>query len=240
MPRRVHIPDLRPGRLPLPADTAHYLLAVLRLPDGATVEAFDSAGRVAPATLHAGPPALIEITSDPVAGPATMPLTVASAVPKGDRADYLVEKLGELGVARWVPLRTNRSVVHPDGASKFARWERIAVEAARQSHAPAVLQIAPLAAPGDLASLIVSPADAVPQPPVVWVCSTRPDALPALSAPPPAAVLVGPEGGWTDDELAAFAHAGHTHVSLGPTVLRVETAALVAAALALAHRHAHA
>jgi 16S rRNA (uracil1498-N3)-methyltransferase len=232
MPRRIHLPNLALGLQPLPPAAAHHLVRVLRLPDGERIEAFDSAGRTAHATLLATgtPPALnIESISEPPSSTATPPLAVATAVPKGDRADYLVEKLAELGVARWIPLDAARSVIVPKGVSKLARWEKIAIEAARQSHAPNVLTIADIASPLSL----LTPAPTTPAPPV-WIAATSDAALDAAHAPPPSLVLIGPEGGWAPDEQAQLIDAGALPISLGPTILRVETAAVVAAAAALA------
>lgn len=223
MARRFFIPELRAGRLALPEEAAHHLVRVLRLADGAEVEAFDAAGRrgTGRLVLEAGANPTVEIAE--VAEAAPFPsLTVATAIPKGDRADYLVEKLAEVGVARWVPLEAERSVVVPKGTSKTTRWERIAVEAARQSHAPAVMAIAEVAKPADV---VVAGA---------WIASTGPGASDASDAPAPAVVMVGPEGGWTAAEERALMEAGAVRVTLGPTVLRVETAAIVAAAMALA------
>lgn len=151
-------------------------------------------------------------------------LVVASAVPKGDRADWMVEKLSELGVTRWVPLKTERSVVHPEGKSKAARWERIAVEAARQSGAAGVLEIGELV---DLKTWLTSA-----QGQRLWVCSTGEGAVAALEAQAPDGILVGPEGGWTRGEEAMMTAAGAVRVKLAATVLRVETACVVGAAVA--------
>lgn len=221
MPRRVFVSELSLGSLALPPAAAHHLVGVLRLTDGAAVEPFDAAGRRGVATLRVGPGgATLEVT-EVLPAPEHPALVVASAVPKGDRADYLVEKLAELGVAAWVPLKTARSVVHPEGTSKMERWARIAQEAARQSHAPRVTEIRPLM---PLAALEVGGA---------WFCSTAGGAIPAGEAPAPGLIVVGPEGGFTPEEEAALTARGAVAVTLGRTVLRVETACVVGAAMAL-------
>jgi 16S rRNA (uracil1498-N3)-methyltransferase len=151
-------------------------------------------------------------------------LTIASAVPKGDRADWLVEKLSEIGATRWVPLRTQRSVVHPEGVSKFDRWRRIALEAAKQSKRAGVMAIDELTPVAQL----LKASDGVS----AIVLSTSRDAVPIQSqiANHKSQILyIGPEGGWTDEEETLMHSAGLTAVTLGPTILRVETAAVVAA-----------
>ncbi|HEX4125198.1 MAG TPA: RsmE family RNA methyltransferase, partial [Tepidisphaeraceae bacterium] len=210
----------------------------LRLPDGAAVEVFDNAGNTAGGTL--GYPddrqAVVAVESVRPAGPAGARLTVASAVPKAERADWLVEKLSELGVARWLPLATERSVVLPSGTGKRQRWMRIATESAKQSRRDGVMAIdeltplpAAIAATGQRTHGCTSEAWA-------WVLSTVGDARPVakvLVSPLPAelTVFIGPEGGWTDAELRQFTTARIVSVRLGDTVLRVETAAIAAAAI---------
>lgn len=143
-----------------------------------------------------------------LARPALRPVTVASALPKGSRADWMIEKLAELGVAEFVPVRFARSVAEA-GGTKRSRLEKLALAAAKQSGAP-VMRIA---AERGVAEL---PADARL-------------ALPGSDRPLAAGegmVVIGPEGGLTPEEEARFAD----RFSLGPTILRIETAALVAAA----------
>ncbi len=135
-------------------------------------------------------------------------VVVAAAVPKGARLDWMVEKLAELGVAEFVPVRFARSVVEP-GEGKRRRLEKIALAAAKQSGAP----VMKISAERPVAQL----------PPDAWL------AAPGSAERPPAGegmVVVGPEGGLTPEEDARFAR----RFSLGPTILRIETAAVVAAA----------
>ena len=164
--------------------------------------------------------------------PATRQWTIVAAVPKGERADWMVEKLCELGTAEFVPLAAARSVVLPEGRNKRERWSRIATEAAKQSRRSGVMRVGELTLDDDaLAALAAEPGR------VGWYFSTAPDARPAAEAVAalpgnaPVTAFVGPEGGWTDDELARFGAAGLTAVRLTDTVLRVETAAVAAAAL---------
>ena len=205
--------------LPLTDAEARHATAVRRLGQGEAVTLLDPAGRTAGARLSRGEAGwAVRLTGPPAGPPSRARLTVYAAVPKGARADWMAEKLCELGVARWVPLLTRRSTVNP-GANKVARWRRLAAEAAKQSGSPPTLVDDPTPLAEALAACEMSPT----------VLTTERD------APPFAAVdsaWVGPEGGWDDSELAAFDEAGAAFATLGESVLRVETAAIVAAAVA--------
>ncbi|MDQ3897691.1 MAG: 16S rRNA (uracil(1498)-N(3))-methyltransferase [Actinomycetota bacterium] len=148
------------------------------------------------------------------------PVTVAFAVVKGERPEWAVQKLTEIGVDRIVPLQTARSVVRwplGESAGPLARLRRVAREAAVQSRRlwlPVVDAVAPIAA------LAAEPGAVLAHPG---------GGPPSLER---AKVLVGPEGGWDDDELAR----APALVGLGPSVLRTETAAVVAGTLLCALR----
>lgn len=224
--RRVLVSILVPGPLTLSDAAGHHLRDVLRSEAGDAVEAFDAIGNRAPAVVTALRPAVvIQVAAIIAAAPAAAALTVASAVPKGDRADGMVEKLCELGVTAFIPLRTARSVVHPEGAGKLSRWQRIAAEAARQSHRSGVMAIEPLA---DLPAVLDRFAGAL----AVFLSTGQGVATLIELTEPPALLLVGPEGGWTEGEEALMRGRGLTPASLGTTILRIETAAVVAAGIA--------
>jgi 16S rRNA (uracil1498-N3)-methyltransferase len=140
------------------------------------------------------------------------PVTVAAAVPKGARLDWMVEKLAELGVAGFAPVRFARSVAEC-GEAKRRRLEKIAVAAAKQSGAP-VMRI------GAERPVSEVPTDAL------LLAPGAADPLASGSG----TLLVGPEGGLTPEEESRFAR----RASLGPTTLRIETAAVAAAARFLA------
>ncbi len=194
-------------------DVRKHLERVRRLAVGDAVEAFDGHGFVARGRLAQGG---IKVTQTPQRQ-AVKSLVVCSAVPKGSRADWLAEKLGELGVTRWQPILTRNSVVDP-GRNKIERWRRLASAAATQSRAACVLDVAePLAIERCLAQV---------GPGVVLTTERSGEASLAEAA----VVYVGPEGGWSTNELDAFADAGCTFTAWRGTVLRVETAATVAAA----------
>src|SRR6202011_2416558 len=121
---------------------ARHAREVLRLPDGHPVEVFDDQGIVGTGVLvFEGPrDALVRVQQTSAEKPPAT-WSVASAVPKGERADWMVEKLSELGAAAFIPLIAARSVVLPEGRNKRERWVRIATESAKQSHRPGVMRI---------------------------------------------------------------------------------------------------
>jgi 16S rRNA (uracil1498-N3)-methyltransferase len=240
--RRIHLAHLSLGAINLPEKQAHYLRDVLRLNEGAPVEVFDASGQVGQARIVSSGQGGVTITIDDVR-PATSPrlrLTIASAIPKGARADWMIEKLSELGADAFIPLIAVRSVVIPRDSNKSDRWARLASESARQSGRSDVMTLEPAAEVGKLV------AEARNGDRLAWYLSTRDDARPLANqfseAGPGACggqghalaaltLLVGPEGGWTPDEIAAFDGAQLPGVRLTATVLRVETAAVAAAAI---------
>ena len=242
MLRRIHTKVLARGDVPLDDAAAHHTRDVLRLGVGSPVELFDDDGATAGGEIVACSPTEVIVRVGEVATTAApaLRLTIASAVPKANRADWMIEKLSELGVDRFIPLQTARSVVHPDGKNKLDRWQRLATEAARQSRRRGVMTVLPLT---HIEALLAGTnRSAPPRPgqsqPVGWFCSTSPAARAIrdlLSGPLLGELIlcVGPEGGWTTQEEAAFEVAGFVAVALTDTVLRIETATLAAAALTL-------
>src|SRR5438552_8556851 len=145
MARRLIVPEIRPGANVLPEDQAHHARDVLRLRAGDEVELFTASGETAAGAIAEATAQRVVVNVEQVRAPADrFALTIASAVPKGARADWMIEKLSELGVAHFVPLITARSVVHPEGKNKLERWRRLAEESAKQSHRTGVMRIAPL------------------------------------------------------------------------------------------------
>jgi 16S rRNA (uracil1498-N3)-methyltransferase len=218
---------LGPGEYVLSGPEAHHLAAVRRFGPGDRVTLFNGDGREYPAeVVTVGRRAVVLNVLPAVAADRELPfpLCVASALPKGDRGDFLIEKLTELAVARFVPLVTARSVVVPKAAA-VEKLTRAVIEASKQCGRNRLMVV---------------------EPPRAWAEFVRGDDLtgtrfllhpagPGLPAAPPAGGLtfaVGPEGGFTDEELAAADAAGWRRASLGPRVLRVETAAVAASAWA--------
>jgi 16S rRNA (uracil1498-N3)-methyltransferase len=225
--RRVYVDDLHTGEITLSQDQAHHVRDVIRLVKGEQIEVFDSRGNTGLATVAHIQASSVRVLVHRITPAPTLPqLIIASAIPKGERADWMIEKLSELGVARFIPLATARSVVHPQGTSKFDRWQRLAIESAKQSHRSGIMQI------DDLTSL----QDLLNRPAVGELAFLNPDASAPLTAlHPPLTLLIGPEGGWSNEELEEFAKRHVRSVRLTDTILRIETAAIAAAAIVLTH-----
>ncbi len=207
--------------LTLDTPTAHRVRDVWRLRTGATLAVFDGAGHERAATVAAAARDVVALRLGaplPALPEPPVPLTLACAFPRGGRGDWLVEKATELGVAQLLPLAADRSVLQP-GPGRYDRWRRIAVEAAEQCGRAVVPALGGAPPPGAL--VVVADPRATR--------SAR-EALAAFPLPAAIALFVGPEGGWTAGELQRFEATGALAVTLGPRVLRVETAALVAAA----------
>jgi 16S rRNA (uracil1498-N3)-methyltransferase len=224
VPDRFHVnSELAPGLVTVRGPEAHHMAAVCRVRPGDAVCLFNGDGREYPGRV-------IEATKRDVTVEVTAALAVnrelpfrlviACALPKGDRAQFLVEKLTELGVSELILLETERTVVHPR-ETKLDRLERYVIEASKQCGRNVLM---PVRAPRK------------------WAEVVRDASLPAvrLIAHPGAGEVarptgdvvaaVGPEGGFTDAEGALAREAGWRSVSLGERILRIETAALALAA----------
>jgi len=220
---QVFVDDLEAPQLA--GDDEHHLRRVLRLRPGSTVVAADGAGRWRLGRLAAGE--RLEVDGPVVWCPALRPAITVGFVPvKGDRPEWVVQKLTELGVDRIVVLRSERSVVRwdrrPDDAARaLARLARVARAAAAQSRRPWLPEVVGI---DEVAAL----ADAIAPAPLLLADPGGPP-MPVDAT----AVAVGPEGGWSATERAAFAHR---RVGLGPTVLRSETAAVAVGTLLASRR----
>jgi 16S rRNA (uracil1498-N3)-methyltransferase len=202
----------------LSEDDAHHLARVLRLRAGEVVTASDGAGGWRACAFADG--GALEVAGDVVVEPAGSPaIAVGFALTKGERPEWTVQKLTELGVDRILPLAAARSVVRLDGdraGAQHRRWQKVAREAAMQSRRvwlPVVEPVTPVARVLGDSSVAISEPGGDP---------------PTLAHP---TVLVGPEGGWSDEELATADARGTPRVGLGALVLRAETAAMAVAAL---------
>jgi len=219
-------------RAMLTADEAHHLLHVMRAKAGQQATLFDGSGAEFLARVERLGRSEVELSvverieRDCESG---LELTLAVALPKGDRQRWLVEKAVELGARRLIPLETARGVAQPVDKA-LARLRRTVIEASKQCGRNRLLEVAD-------------------SQPFAAYCQSvcRPDSLRILAHPAGEATLsevlrdrpeicslaaaIGPEGGWTDDELGLARAHDWQSVRLGPRVLRVETAALAIAAV---------
>ncbi len=222
------------GTVRLEGPEAHHLMHVLRAKPGLEVVLFDGSGaefaaRVEQVERSAVGVAVYERREVDRESPVRVALGVA--LPKGDRQKWLVEKATELGVARLTPLETSRGVAQPVGAA-LARFGRAVIEASKQCGRNRLMEIA---APRPWGDFITDPA---PETAFRLVAHSdgKPihDALPESQTAHEVWLAVGPEGGWTDDEIAIASKAGWQIVGLGRRLLRTETAAIALAARFLA------
>jgi 16S rRNA (uracil1498-N3)-methyltransferase len=163
-------------------------------------------------------------------------ITLALAILKFDRFEWAIEKCTEIGVARIIPVMAKRSDAHLVAAAskRQERWLKIVKQAAEQSRRAAVPEILSPRKLQDLAKSMPPPATHVVLAETL-AGAHEPGLTDILQSSIAHEVIlaIGPEGGWTEDELAWFRDAGWTAASLGPTILRAETAAIVASALAI-------
>ena len=216
--RRFHVSSLEAETVRLSSEEAHHLVEVLRLREGADVSLFDGKGSAARAKVHriAGGEVEIRILGPEPSRESPLSLTLAVAPPKGDRMSFLIEKLTELGVTRIIPLETDRGRT----GKNLERWRRIAIEACKQSGRSRAPEVE---SPRSVASVLEEPG-------ILLVA--HPGAPPlAGTGIGKVIVLVGPEGGWSEEELALAASRSVTLFGVGPRTLRTETAAIAAATL---------
>ena len=230
MADRFYTPDpLPPGEYVLSGPEAHHLATVRRFGPGDRVVLFNGDGHDYPAEVVAADRKRTVLTvGEPVAVDRESPVRVevAAALPKGDRGDFLVEKLTELGVARFVPLLTARTVVEPKEV-RLDKLRQAVVEASKQCGRNVLMVVAPLTRWSDY--LAASRTDG-PRVVLHTADGLSLGAVAVGSGGRAVTVAVGPEGGFTGEEVAAAEGAGWRRASLGPRVLRVETAAIAAAA----------
>lgn len=238
---RLYLPDARSGALVLEGAQFHKLVRVLRLVAGATVQVFDGKGARFTATLEAidGERARLMLGA-PTIEAAPRRLVVVQGLTRAERLELVLQKCTELGATDFVLLAAARSVVKLEGKveTKLIRWQRIVEEAARQSGRADVPSLT-----GPVSAAAV--AGALPPGTRVLVLDEEERALtfsaavgPWLESEGPVALVVGPEGGLTREEVGTLLAQGAQAVTLGRQVLRTETAALAALAV-LRHLDGH-
>lgn len=223
--------DTQEGRVTLTGPDVHHIRRVLRLKPGDHIVVSDGQGRLSRVRLER----LTEESAEGVvleAAEALSPkgpsITLAQALPKARKFDFIIQKAVELGVERIVPLATRRAVVRLEGsraAERLERWRRIAREAAKQCRRPSVAEVAPLV---DMETFLSSlgPPEAGQGRLLLWEDAVEPlgETLERLGRPASLICLVGPEGGFEEAEAARAVEMGFAATSLGPRVLRTETA----------------
>ncbi|MFI4849268.1 MAG: RsmE family RNA methyltransferase [Gimesia chilikensis] len=219
--------------LQLDGSEAHHLLHVLRMKVGDEVLLFNGTGIEAEGLIEKTGRKTVDIKvvrRHESEAETQVPLILATAVPKGDRFRWLVEKAAELGVTRLVPLTTERSSVDP-GENRLKKLQQTIVSAAKQSGQIRLMELAPLRPLSDFLKEI-DPADqqlliADPQG-VAW---TELNLSGTEASAAGVVILIGPEGGFSAEEVQAAEEAGAQAVQINAGILRIETAALLMAGL---------
>ncbi|MGS0688314.1 16S rRNA (uracil(1498)-N(3))-methyltransferase [Nakamurella sp. GG22] len=207
-----------------------HAATVKRLRSGESLVLTDGTGVIADAvvtevrraelTVEVGPPTVVE--------PPAVRVTLVQALPKGDRGELAVELATEAGVDRVMPWAAQRCVARWKSAEQAAkgaeRWRAAAREAAKQSRRPFVPPVADLAPTGTVAELVRASDAAL----ILHDAAAAPLRTVAIPGSGDVVLIVGPEGGLTEEELTMFTAAGGVPVRLGPQVLRTSTAGAVA------------
>jgi 16S rRNA (uracil1498-N3)-methyltransferase len=212
-------------------NAAQHVGRVLRMQPGQELLLFNGDGQDFPATITSAGKKQVEVQlGSPTANTTESPLEIVlgQTLSKGDRMDYAVQKAVEMGVTRIVPLTTERCEIRLKGDREDKRlrhWQSVAISAAEQCGRARVPKILPVMTvnewferTGDCDLRLV-------------LHHRTEQSLTALNKPARIALLIGPEGGLSGDEIAAAEHAGFLPVALGPRVLRTETAPVAAMAL---------
>ena len=230
MSNRFFTPEpLAPGEFTLTGPEAHHLATVRRYVPGDRVALFNGDGNEYPAEIvvvERKQAVLNVLGVEAVSRESPFVLTIAAAMPKGDRGDFMIEKLVELGVSRFVPLLTERTIVQPK-ESRLEKLHHAVIEASKQCGRNVLMTIGELTKWGEFVKHEQEGVRGILQPRAGSVS----DALsnhPSLTLPA-RICAVGPEGGFTESELQLAESAGWIRVSLGPRILRVETAAIAVA-----------
>lgn len=243
MPRFLIPPEAIQGQhFILAGSEAHHAMHVLRKKPGDSIDLFDGKDRSYVGQITSVTTTEIHGTLIGESSGISLPVSIVlcQALIKGPKWDWLIEKAAEVGVSRLIPFTSTRTVVRLSGDDthgKEERWNRIALAASKQCGRGDVMKIdAPLPI-ANLWSSIPSGASAL----IPWEKQDTGSVAQALSGQSAKEIwiFVGPEGGWDSAEVSAAQTAGVVPVRLGPTLLRSETAGLVAATLALAARNVY-
>jgi len=214
------------GEVEIAGNEAHHLLHVLRLKLGDEIVIFDGRGTEFQAELTrcGNDSATARLVKQSESRESPLVLTLAVAVPKMDSMSRIVQKLTELGAHRIIPIVTERTTVTASGAARqLPRWRRIATEACKQSGRSMVPVIEN---PISFDELLEEDL-----PSARFLLTVGGSSFRKHEQPTSLVAAVGPEGGWTAEEIAAAVAKGFAPVGLGPRTLRTETAALAAAAV---------
>ena len=233
---RAYHPDLPEdagAKIELAPEESHHIRRVLRLRTGDALRVFDGRGQEWSGLIEGGGPGGVEVRLvRPIDGVVEAPVEIVlfQGLCRSDRMEWVVQKATELGVRALHPVATEQADARPPTPGRLARWRRIAIEACKQSGRRVVPEIRPLdtlpePGAGTTAILLDGGAEAAP----LGDLLSRP-------AEGEVWIAVGPESGFTADEIRGWREKGWQTANLGPRTLRTETAGLVAATIVLHRR----
>jgi 16S rRNA (uracil1498-N3)-methyltransferase len=225
-------------RIELEGTEAHHL-AVLRLNAGDKVELFDGLGGLATATISGIRKNIVTLEIEDVRRsefPKTRRIIIAVSVPKGERFDWLIEKCTELGVERISPVIFERTVRQPGNPKALERWMNLAISACKQCKRLFLPQIDP---PMNLQDCLESIKKDSPNCRIIagGMSGDCPSLAGQAFGQNDVAALIGPEGGFTENEEAFLKSRNVQFVRLSDTILRTETAAIAFASVLTAQRN---
>ncbi len=236
---RIFLPPegLASNQIKITGEQARYLSLVLRVTPGETITILDGAGRRYTCRIiqaHKKEVLAEKIKQELYSAESPISITLAQGIPKGEKMDLIIQKSTELGVKKIIPLITEHAEVRETG--KLERWRKIALSAAQQSGREKIPEIE---SPVSLSEFLKNP----PSPPfdkggmrgflkIIFSeeekNQTLKKVLKDFKDSPDIVVLIGPEGGFSQEEAALAVKSGFIPVSLGPRILRTETAAITA------------
>jgi 16S rRNA (uracil1498-N3)-methyltransferase len=233
--RRFFVDEIRRGNAEITGSDAEHLVRVLRVEGGQRYELSDNK-KIYLAEVGTARKGLVsfQVIEELEKKTIPIPVTLSAALFKFDHYEWMIEKATELGVATIRPLESVRTERGLGQASikRSSRWERIALEASQQSrrdHLPAIERTIPFAKAIQSETTIRLLLDELPGARPILSCLPN-----ALGPQSPVELLLGPEGGWTDEEHESALSRGWQPCSLGNTILRAETAAIAAVSVVMA------
>lgn len=219
MRHRIHVPAISPS-VTVTGDEFHHAVRVARVRPGEDVELFDDAGRAAKGTVRSieRDEALVDVIEELPSRESPIDIHLAIAVIQLEKFELVLQKATELGVRSITPLVSDHVEIRKERyAGKSDRWKKIIFEAVKQSGRS---QVPTLHEPAAFTDVVARPGIKV-----LFDADAEPG---TLVAPETLTLLIGPEGGWSEEELDAARASGCVFQRLGPRRLRAETAAIVA------------
>jgi 16S rRNA (uracil1498-N3)-methyltransferase len=226
--------NIHDGKFFIEGSEARHISVVLRLKAGALINFFDGKGMAYAGKIISISKGRIEgvLAAGVLSDAGTAKIALYTAIAKGERFDWLIEKSCELGVNELIPVIAERSVTKEAGGSKLARWQRIAEASSKQSGRADIMKISGITRFSDALDSSDKSALSV----IAWEEESKTTLNSVLRSNvsfKSVSIFIGPEGGFTHHEIEASKRIGIIPVSLGTNILRVETAGIAAVVIAL-------